>query len=373
MMESYGALIIPFATAAVLLLFFQHKTKWWELGIPFLVSVALIAGFKVMGEWSATKDAEFWGGWVVSSHYYEDWNEYIHQTCTRTVSCGKNCTTTQTYDCSYVRNHSEYWSVKDSNGQGNHVTKKTYGHFVKLFGMKPQFVDMKRHYHTNDGDMYQTIWPKTDATFSEVFTEHSYENRVQASRSVFSYRKIGEAEVAERGLFLYPEKVALFDFPSVLGDCGPSTKEANERLRFHNAKLGRSKQVRMWMLCTDSGDPAFGQDQESLWVGGNKNEVVIVKGNGWVHLFSWTDDKTPLIETRDFISKMDSFEPITAVNFLAERVDEGFVRKKFEDFSYLTVETPLWSIIATYIVTLLVNIGLSFWLVNNEFRERGRG
>jgi hypothetical protein len=369
----YGAYLIPFLAAAVMLIFFHKRTKWWELGIPFLAATVLIVGFKYAGEWSATKDGEFWGGWVVEAQYYEAWNEYIHQTCTRTVSCGKDCTTTESYDCSYVDYHSEYWQVNDSNGAGNVVSESSYDHFVKLYGKRPSFVDMHRSYHTNDGDMYKTVWPKTEATFEEVFTEHSYENRVQASRSVFSYRHIEEEEVATRGLFTYPEKVSLFDFPSVLGDCGAGTEAANKRLQYHNAKLGRAKQVRMWMLCTDSGDPSFGQDQESLWVGGNKNEVVLVKGQGWVHVFSWTDHKEPIIETRDHVAQMGTFDPVEAVDFMAGKVGADFERKHFEDFSYLTVETPTWTIWTTWILVALFSGGICWWNVVNDFHDDDTG
>ncbi len=122
----------------------------------------------------------------------------------------------------------------------------------------------------------------------------------------------------------------------------------------------------MWMLCTDSGDPSFGQDQESLWVGGNKNEVVLVKGEGWVHVFSWTDHKEPIIETRDHVAQMSEFDPILAADFMALKVAAAFERKQFEDFSYLTVETPTWTILTTYGVVLLICGVLSWWLVVND-------
>ncbi len=376
-MEIFGAMIIPFFAAAVLLLFFQHKTKWWELAIPIVVSVVLCGGFKWMAEASATRDSEFWGAWVTSSHYYEDWNEYIHRTCTRTVSCGKDCTTTQTYDCSYVDYHPEYWAVKDSNDAKHTVTQPTYNHFTSLFGMNPQFVDMRRGYHTNDGDMYQVLWPKTDATIDPIVTTHTYENRVQAARSVFSYVAISREDAQTSGLFEYPE-ISLFNTPSVLGKCPGDMTAANERLSFYNGTLGRSKQLRIWMLCFQGGDLQKGHLQEAYWVGGNKNEVVVAVGTnddgtvGWVHPFSWTDNKQPIYEIRDFIAAQGSFDPVAAVEFIAPKLQESFERKHFEDFSYLTVEPPLWAIIVTYVVMLLVNGGLGYFVVMNDFHE-GKG
>jgi hypothetical protein len=369
----YGALIIPFIAALVMLIFFHKRTKWWELGIPFVAAAVLIAGFKIGGEYAATKDGEFWGGWVVEVRYYEDWDEWITKTCTRSVSCGKDCTTTESYDCSYEEYHPEYWQVNGSNGEARRVSQNAYNTLVKKHGTPVVYKDLHRSHNGNDGDLYFNQYPGTEVAFTPIFTDHSYENRVQASRSVFSYRPIDEEEVAARGLFTYPESVGLFDFPSVLGDCGPGTKAANQRLQYHNAKLGRAKQVRMWMLCTDSADPTFGQDQESLWVGGNKNEVVLVKGNGWQHIFSWTDHKEPIIETRDHVASMTTFDPVGAVDFMAGKVGAEFERKHFEDFSYLTVETPTWAIVTTWILVALASGALGYWNVVNDFHDDKSG
>jgi hypothetical protein len=257
------------------------------------------------------------------------------------------------------------------------VTEGTYRHFIDLFGMKPQFVDMRRNYHTRDGDMYQVLWPKTDATVDPVVTEHTYENRVQAARTVFSYQSVSREDAQTRGLFDYPE-ISLFNTPSVLGNCGEHTRAADERLQFFNGTLGRSKQLRIWMLCFQGGSLEKGHLQEAYWVGGNKNEVVVAVGTNddgtvsWVHPFSWTDNKQPLIEIRDEIAGMSSFDPVKAVEFIGPTLESEFERKHFEDFSYLTVEPPMWAVITTYVVMLLVNGGLGYFVVMNDFHE-GRG
>lgn len=368
----WSAMLIPFVMAVILLAFFHHRTKWWEFAIPLAVSALLCGGFKVLAEYSATKDMEIWNGWVTQARYYEDWNEYIHKTCTMCVAHDKNgaCSSTITYDCSYVDYHPEHWQITESNGYEFEVTKATYDYLVRLFlplGAHPIFVELNRNYHTNDGDMYQADWPGTDATVEPVNLSFNYENRVQASRSVFNYEHISEEEAQKAGLFSYPD-VTLFNYPAVLGDCGEHTKEANDLLRFHNSKLGRDKKLRMWLLCTPSTDPTFGQLQESFWVGGNKNEVVLVLGEGWTHVFSWTDSKEALIEIRDYAASVR--EPLSIVSFMAARLaKEKELRRDFQEFSYLTVETPTWAIVVTFVVTLLVNLGLSYFIIVNEFHD----
>lgn len=376
-MTIWFAMFIPVVIAVVLMLFFHRRTKWWEFALPFLVSALLCGGFKMMAEAGATRDSEVWGGWVTEARYYERWNEYIHQTCYRQQCSGfgKNRTCVSVpYDCSYVANHPERWEISDSNGAKHEIGKERYSYFKSLFGQEPLFVDLKRNYHSVDGDMYKVQWPKTPATVEPVTTLHLYQNRVQASRSVFQYVPVPEEEAQAKGLFEYPE-VQLFDYPTVLGDCGPQTEAADKQLRYFNAVLGREKQLRIWFLCFNSADAEVGQLQEAYWVGGNKNEVVIAVGTGpegnvnWVHPFSWTDRQQPLVEIRDFILAQESLDPVSAAGFIGPKLKEEFVRKQFADFSYLTVEPPLWAVITTYVVTLLVNIGLSWWLVINEFHE----
>jgi hypothetical protein len=66
---------------------------------------------------------------------------------------------------------------------------------------------------------------------------------------------------------------------------------------------------------------------------------------------------------------MKTFDPVAAVEFIGPTLAEEFERKHFEDFSYLTVDPPLWAIITTYVVMLLVNGGLGYFVVMNDFHE----
>ena len=139
----WGAILIPICTAIILLTFFKHDTTWWEFFIPLLVSILMIGGSKAIIEHSQVTTTEYWGSFVNVVEYYEAWNEYIHQTCTRTVSCGKDCTTTETYDCSYVQYHSPYWQIRTTTNERVNITQSQYKGFVRKFGNQ-SFVDLRR-------------------------------------------------------------------------------------------------------------------------------------------------------------------------------------------------------------------------------------
>ena len=371
-MYIYSALVIPFLAIGLALIFHHHKVKWWEAIIPFAVALVCIVVSKAIAEDLATRSYEYWGGWTVSAHYFEDWNEYVHKTCTDTHCSGsgkdRTCYTT-IRDCSYVDYHPENWALLDSNGQTHSISEAAYTALKKRLGTSPQFVDMHRRYHTNDGDQYKVLWSGQDTNVVPIFTKHNYENRVAASRSVFNYKKVSSDEALKLGLFAYPENVDLFNFPSVLGSCGQDTARINTKLSFYNAKLGRIKQLRMWVICLPSADPSIGREQEAYWTGGNKNEVVVIRGTGWTHVFSWTDDKTPVINIRDFSA---SHELSATVDFMAEELNKSFVRKQFEDFSYLTIDTPLWCIVIAWILTLLTSGATTWWVIHNDFSDESK-
>ena len=115
-MLTYTLLAIPILLTILMFIFYKHEVVWWEYLINFGVAIICIFASKAIIEHTQVTDTEYLGGWATEVRYYEDWNEYIHRTCTRSVSCGKNCTRTVSYDCSYVSYHPQYWEMRNSNG-----------------------------------------------------------------------------------------------------------------------------------------------------------------------------------------------------------------------------------------------------------------
>ena len=373
-MVIYLALAIPIITAIVLLIWFKHRTTIWEFGIPFGVSLIFIIIFKLVIETSLTSDTEYWGGWVVKTQYYEDWNEYIHKICTETYACGTDSKghtryCTRTYDCSYVDYHPPYWRIIESNGFKLRINKEHYAYLKQKFGTKEIFIDLHRDYYTDDGDLYEVHWGNTEETLVPVTTAHTYENRVQASMSTFNYY---EVDPKKDKLFEYPRSNGLYYMPAILGPGGPTKKAAERKLQLLNAKLGRAKQVRVMVLIFVDKPRDVGHDQENYWVGGNKNEFIITIGVDkeyniqWCHPFSWTKAELLKVETRSFVEEQEKLDLVALADWLYPKIKADFIRLPFANFSYLTVEPPLWAILVTFIVTLLVNVGVSLWVILNR-------
>lgn len=392
-MVIWGAMAIPVLFAIVLLVKFQHKTVWWEFTIPFAVSIVLIAGNKSCVETMQTSDTEFWGGIAQNAEYYERWDEEVPCThikyCTKTrmVSDGNGGTKSETYQepCGTehlydVDDHPPRWVVNDDNGQVVSISSGKFEELAKRFGNR-QFVDMHRSYHSIDGDKYVAKWGGDEETLEPVFTSHSYENRVQASNSVFNFTEVSESDKKGFGLFDYPG-LSGYSQRSILGNGGATQAKAEELLSKANARLGRSKQARIFILVFDDQPQQAGLLQENFWKRGNKNELVITVGVNkakevqWAYVFSWTEVEELKIELRDYVSTMGTLDLVSVVETAVPLVQKKWVRKRFRDFSYLTVEPPGWAVALTYLLTLAVNLGLSFWIVGNQHQEwtprRGR-
>jgi hypothetical protein len=151
------ALLIPISAVIILAVFFTRKMVWWEyllvIGIPILI---IFAG-KIISVTSQTMATEYWNSYVVRAVYEEEWDEWITETCYRTVSCGKNCTEQVPYDCSHRVYHPPEWIIFDNIGERISVSQSFYGQIKKMWGNET-FKDMNRNYYHIDGNAYFTVY-----------------------------------------------------------------------------------------------------------------------------------------------------------------------------------------------------------------------
>lgn len=378
------AIFVPIGFVLVLAFGFKKQIVWWELVIPLVASFILIAICKLSTESIQTQDTEYWGGFITKAEYYEPWDEEVpcrhpkYETRTRTYTDSNGNTQTETYqefvgyEHAYdVDYHSPYWVVIDNNDIEICIDKNKFEHLSKQFN-NCRFVDLGRNYHSIDGDKYVSSWDGKDDSIEPVTTVHSYENRVQASESTFNFKKVDPKKYK---LYDYPKIQDYYGCPAILGYYGPDRIAAERAFSIINAKLGKPKEVRVWIVVFTNKPIEAGFAQENYWKSGNKNEFICTIGINkakevqWAHIFSWSEAESLKIETRDFITAQKKLDLIKLSDWLGPQIQEKFKRKHFSDFNYLTVEPPTWMIVLTFILTFLLNIGVSFWLITNEFES----
>lgn len=374
----YGAFLIPFLVSIVLYKFYKKKTLWWELMLPILVSFILIFSTKALIEKVNVQSVEYWGSLVARVDYEEEWDEWIVQTCT-TTNCdseGKNCVTTS-YDCSYRSYHPPRWFITTTIGETINISQSEYEKIKNKLG-NSTFLDMNRDFYRIDGNRYYSQYLGDSALAVPVSTTRNYENRVKkADQSVFHFQDVTKEEVERYQLKQYPKITAGYKMDAVLGDESADAMVANEKVQYLNGLLGHAKQVRCFVLVFKNQPIEASFYQEWLWSGGNMNEFVVCIGIDnsrqvkWCKSISWTPNEYLKTRTKTYIEQMDTLNLTAVASYLQAELGNGFVRRDFEEFNYLTVEPPLWGIILVYLLTIGINIILACWVVKNDHESYG--
>lgn len=372
------AIIIPLIVVAGFWLFYKAEITILEALLPPVIVAGVILLFGFLAKKNLTTDYEFWTGYVVEARYYEAWDEYIHKTCTETYACGsdskgntKYCT--RTYDCSYVDDHPAYWRMYDNNGVTFKISKTRYHQLVNKFGGKQKFVDMHRDYHSRDGDMYKTVFTGPRDKLEVAVSRHSYENRVQASNSVYKFKNISADKAKKYGLYDYPKVDRNYKQRHILG---VNDQEAERKMELLNGLLGKEKQVKTFIFYYNSMNSDIGEYQRDYLKGANKNEFILCLGKdsvtneiSWVYPITWNTNKILGIDLRDKILENPKMTPSQISDLLYDEIQKNFKRKEFKDFEYLEVELPFKYTVWLWIITAIISIGLGIFIVKNDIRD----
>ena len=367
-----ATLSLPILLGIISFLFYRDKVTNQELLALFGVSIfSFSIMFFVMRE-NNVSDERFYSREVVDIRYYEPWNEYIHKTCSRTRCTGsgksRRCYTTY-YDCSYVKNHSEKW-VKRTSERELDINEGEYNKILALWGKKRVFVDMNRHYHSIDGDAYQTNWDR-DLRTSEVatFTEN-YENRTLTASTIFNHKPFDPEDVKKKGLFEYPK---LYDYNQNVILNHPSLPDHVRR--YYNNLNALNSNYRVFILYFKNKPRNIAFEQKRHWQGGNDNELVICVGIGaknevkWVEPFSWA--KKPILEAKvkRFYSENPDFNLEKLYPSIKQWLKVDWKKRDFHDFDYIDIELTEKQVYALWIVLSLINVAFTIYIIKNEFNR----
>lgn len=366
-------LFIPFIAVIVAVLGFTRRFAIWEYAVLFSASALVVVAGHYMAANSLTSAKEYWGSYGVNAVHSERWNEYIHQTCTRENCSGsgenRSCTT-ETYDCSYVDDHPEYWELTDNMGDRHRISQHKY-HEITSKWKTEHHIKRHRGCHTICGDVYGAAYPMSgDTTLANMIpltTTHTYENRVKASTSVFNFMKVDSLARVTYGLYDHPRVTDKFLDQPILGI---NSAWASHKLRALNAINGSSRQLRMMIVVFEDKPYEAGLMQEAYWVGGNKNEFILVIGKKgdqikWTKVISWTEEIGLKMKVEREVKAMSKFNLVGIVDYMGSNVPMAWKRKSFKDFNYLKVEIPIGTVIWMAVINLVLTIGLMVFFILN--------
>lgn len=366
-----SSIIIVSITTFILLYLFHRRVIWWEIVGLLVISIIVSLLFRWVLVSDLTKDYEYWGTRFEKVEYYEEWDEYINKTCTETYSCGtadKPQTCTRTYDCSYIQNHPERWIKIDNIGYTYNTTKEDYDRLLLKMN-NSTFHNMKRNYHNIDGNMYYTVWDRDTSNYECITSMHRYINKTQVVKNIYNYPKVETIDINDYQLFSYPPIETHYQRKLL----GYNDSLAEHKLQILNGELGHKKQVKVFILIYKNQSIEAGYHQRDLWAGGNKNEFIItinIDNNNkptWVFPFSWSEKETPKIKIRDYILSQDTLAIIPIIDYTYKQIDKYYERKSFSDFDYLQVELNIFQLFWIILLTTIINIILSIYIILNRF------
>jgi hypothetical protein len=375
----YSALIIPIVAIIIAAIFFNRKMAWWEYILLFGIPLLCIIAGNYFSIYSQTRDIEYWNSYATKAVYEEEWKEKWKELVTEIYTDSDGKSHTRSHWETETRYHPPMWTIYDNIGGSYSIDQSFFEKLCKLWNNK-SFVEMDRinssinRFESSyklliDGDAYETIYDKNFTNTIPICKQHTYENKVQCSKSVFNFQEVNDKDKEYYKLFNYPSE-DIFGFNPILGYNNP---KAAKKLQIYNALNGNRYRLHMMLLIFNNQPLEAGIMQESYWKGGNKNEFIVcigVKDNKitWTKVISWTNIEELKIKTGREIKEMQDFDIDKIVEYMSQNVPPKFVKKDFREFNYLSIQPSNRAIIITFIITLITTIGIFVFDVLNKFK-----
>ena len=217
-----------------------------------------------------------------------------------------------------------------------------------------------------------------------VAVSHGYTNYIKGSPDTL-FRHQGLEEKYAKSIPGYPGGV--YDYYRLnrlvtVGVSLPDAADWNRDLSEINAALGASKQVNMVVVAVKNAPEDYYYALEQSWIGGKKNDVVLVVSVDdsnkiqWTEVMAWTDNKIFQVSLRDQVNAVGMLERGPIMKALSGSVAALYVRKPMKDFEYLSglikPTTGQWVFSMIFGLLLSVGLGIFFYrqdVYNEEYED----
>jgi hypothetical protein len=298
----------------------------------------------VGGTYSSLSDVQILNGRITGKDTARVHCRHAYPCNCRQVSCGKNCTTTVCDTC-YLHPYDVDWWAESTLG-------RFYIDKIDSQGLKQP-----------------PRWTAVVKDEPASKTNH-YENYIKAAPdSLFHKVKYDLAR------YHYPDYPAPYDYYKinrVLGAHPQFAKSLNDSLNNALRELGGSKQANVVVAVT-AADPGFADALKVHWLGGKKNDIIIVLGVinsklSWVRVFSWAKNDIFNVQLRDELAKT-ALDGVTMAAIIEKHIKAGYNRKSMEEYKYLLddFDPPMWLVIMMLIFGIGGSVVATFLAHRNEY------
>ena len=350
--------------------------EWFISGAVSLFLAIIFNLIAVLTIHNKTTDIETWSGRITSVEHWPEWVERWEEMHTESYPCGTDSNGNTTY-CTRIYytteydRHREKWQANLNFGALNEQYEITYDFYLQVKkelggtiitdGIQP--FHHNGTFYNGDNNRYVTI--NSTGYLHPVNIKRSFNNKVKATPNLFQFLKVPTNIV----VYGYPQNADWNQSDRLLG----TANVLIDLLPFDqlNSRLGPNKRVNVIMVGMGNKDSVYGQYQQAKWIGGKKNDLVITFGGGsktepakWAYVFGWTEQDIVKrnIETLLLTNPINN----SLLPKIEQEIQKNYIIKDWKKFDYIKVSPPGWVYWVYVILTILIQLGLHIWILNNE-------
>jgi len=366
----YIIAFIPITIAGILYAKNPKQFTWQEWAVNTVICFAVAGVFHGCIAFNKTRDFETWSGQVTNVVRVPEWVEHYQIEHTETHTVGKVSYTTTWYS-NHTEDHPEHWIANtDLPDLEIEISHPTFNEFKKKLGNTVSKVEGVRetsrlHSYMLSGDPLDYVTHNTTRIIIPVTNVYSFKNRVKAASTLFSFPPVPSSVKLPE----YPVTEDPFKSERLVGSAVLLDLNQFDQM---NTRLGYSKKVNVIMVGLNSASEMYGKYLESKWIGGKKNDLVIVYGGSnksptWVYAFSWTDKKTVLRMIEETVLNHGAINE--TLPKIEELIRKYYQIKNWHDFDYISI--PLSGRCVTiYVIFVTISQALlMWWYSKNDITE----
>lgn len=348
---------------ALVFKFIKRDTPWGAVAIAGFAPIVLIAGIWFAGSFGKTLDREIWNGEVTGK-------AQVKVSCEHSYPC--NCRT----ECSGSGNNQSCSTVCDT----------CYEHWNDYdWRVRSNIGDFNISRIDRQGTREPPRWGVV-AVGQPVARERTYTNYVQAvPESLFHQRNLDAPHLP--AIPAYPDVYDYHYANRVLavGMNVPEQAQWNNELALLLRKLGPQKQANVIIIVVNTADSSYRHKLEAAWLGGKKNDVVIMLGTtdggktlAWVDVMTWALNKGNElfhVRLRDELKGIGTLDRERILAAVGSKVMAHYDRPQMADFAYLrSAIQPHGALQAfLFLLAFAAPIGISLFMRHQQGRYGSYG
>lgn len=349
MITFYLLLLIPFVFALCIKFGFHKSISWLEMFSMLIVSSILISVVYWAGIYSETADTLLINGQVTAKEMNRVHcrHSYPCNCRTRCSGSGKSRSCSTVCDTCYVHSFDNDWDVHTTIGDWRINT-------IDSQGLKepPRWTSIKKLDPVTKSESYVNYVkavPESLFNFDMKLVQEFKGSVPKYPIDIYDYYRVNRllvenTDTSGKVIFQMPDSIAWNnDLSLILGELGPS------------------KQVNAVIVVTKQSNSMYSKALQASWIGGKKNDVVVVIGTPeypkirWVTVFGWAKNDIFNVQLRDDIREIGVVDRTKIIPAIKANILKSYVRKPMEEYEYLKeqIEPPLWVSILAIILSLI--------------------